>query len=887
MKRLLFFFTFFLSTLNAISQKINFNEDIGIIPTPQSVTLSSDMSFCLSEETFLLLSNDDEINRIILSLEKDLEQITNYDLKTTDRKNRRHNFISLKIIDKIDVVENPAQAYLINISEKIVEICATTPQGLFYGTQSFKQLLRYYYLKNNNLSIPCYNILDYPNIEYRGWMDDISRGPVPTMDFIKKEIVRLSEYKMNFFNLYTEHLFYLDEYPDIAPADGLTSAEIKEITDFAKDYYIEFFANQQCFAHAEKTLDNPFYDDIKDTRFNFNPAKNETYDFLEALLSETALAYESSYFNINCDETESLGNGKAKTYVDSIGAEEVYCSHINKVYDILKKYDKNVMMWGDIIAKNPEMVNLLPEDIQFIVWSYGGRDSFDELIEPFRNSGHEFWVAPGASMWATSFPNMDNYIINIANFARDGYKNGAKGIMNTAWDDYGESMFNEAWHAMIWCAETSWNTLKTNDEGERKDRETVFNNNFNIQFFNKNDRDYLTNLYELNKMIDESSSTNLMFFTSLNSKLLEFYPSQVDSVAEMENQLFKKEVFDIYLNLLKDKASLNRNDEIIDLAIVAAYRAYVGALKNELKISMYNTLNNPSEYNIGKTQMLSGQFADSLHTLKKRFVRAWNMESRSYYRDVITLRYDNLLKDVQNAPNYVFINTFTSEDGFPMVSLRTIYNDRAIYYSTDGSIPDKNSKKYEGSFKINNSCVVKAVCFEDNRESTVAEKYILYHKGMGHFKQLNSVAGNYRPEYSAGGNDALLNGIVGSDNYKDGCWQGFYGNDCDIELKFDKKEYFKTIKISFITNPYDWILMPRKINVYASADGLNYTEFKSYDIAEDVPDSKTSIVRKTLDVEGLSAPYIKIIVENPGYIPEGLPGYNNPSWMFLDEIIIE
>ena len=87
------------------------------------------------------------------------------------------------------------------------------------------------------------------------------------------------------------------------------------------------------------------------------------------------------------------------------------------------------MMWGDIIAKNPEMIKQLPEDIQFIVWSYGGRDDFREMIEPFKNSGHTFWIAPGASCWATSFPYIDNYTKNIANFNRDAVKYGAKGVM--------------------------------------------------------------------------------------------------------------------------------------------------------------------------------------------------------------------------------------------------------------------------------------------------------------------------------------------------------------------------------------------------------------------------------------------------------------------------
>ncbi|MBE6336663.1 MAG: hypothetical protein E7066_08340, partial [Lentimicrobiaceae bacterium] len=825
---------------------------------------------------------------------------------------------------------NP-QEYDISIVKNDVIIMAPTPQGLFYGAQSLKQLIRHQLLTENNLNIPCYNIFDYPSLEYRGWMDDISRGPIPTTEFIKEEIRRLAEYKFNFFNLYTEHLYKLDNYPDIAPTDGLTAEEIKELTDFAKDYYIEFIGNQQCFAHAEKTLDNPFYDDIKDTRFNFNPGVEETYEFLEELLSETAQAYESKYFNINCDETESLGNGKAKTYIDSVGNEEAYCQHINKVYDILKKFDKEVMMWGDIIAKNPEMIKQLPEDIQFIVWSYGGRDSFDEMIEPFKNSGHEFWVAPGASCWATSFPYIHNYTKNIANFNRDAVRYGAKGVINTAWDDYGETMFNSTWHAMIWCAETSWNALESNDETERLERENIFNKNFEVQYFNKavsqqydettgrdasmfhamkhidtslinnasmfhaikhidtslieSQSSIISDLYELNELIDESDTRNVMNFQTLNEPLLEFFESQIDSTAKVKNDYFKERSFEIYKSLLRKRSEIKTNAEIVDIAILSAYRAYVTTLKNELKINLYNTMQNPTKENVATTRLMSEQFLDSLHLLKKRFVKAWDMESRSYYRDIFTARYDKIAKDVLNAGNYVYIKT-TDNRQQTKVSLNSIFNDRTIYYTTDGSEPDKNSNIYTVPFEIERSCVVKAVCFEDNRDKIINEKYILYHKGMGHFKQLNTVAGNYRPEYSGGSEDALLNGAVGSMNYKDGNWQGFYGNDCDIELDFGKRESISTLKISFITNPYEWILMPETLIIFTSEDGKNYHEFMVYDIHEEVDKSGNNIVNKVLSIDGLSSRYIKILIKNPGLIPEGLPGYNNPSWMFMDEIII-
>ena len=950
MRKLLFIIIFCVNAICRAQDTENnslMKTQCGIIPMPRMTWIfdsDSTTYFTLDNSCVLVDNENEEISKIINTFKNDIKKITGVDLeifpKTSKKikKSKKNNTIRFELYSpelieritspqKIDILiglgsnrdslpgrEINPQEYDISIVKNDVIIMAPTPQGLFYGAQSLKQLIRHQLLTENNLNIPCYNIFDYPSLEYRGWMDDISRGPIPTKEFIKEEIRRLAEYKFNFFNLYTEHLFKLEDYPDIAPTDGLTKEEIEELTDFAKDYYIEFIGNQQCFAHAEKTLDNPFYDDIKDTRFNFNPGVEETYDFLEELLSETAQAYESKYFNINCDETESLGNGKAKTYIDSVGNEEAYCQHINKVYDILKKYDKEVMMWGDIIAKNPEMIKRLPEDIQFIVWSYGGRDDFSEMIEPFKNSGHEFWVAPGASCWATSFPYINNYIKNIANFNRDAVRYGAKGVINTAWDDYGETMFNSTWHAMIWCAETSWNALESNDETERLERENIFNKNFEVQYFNKavsqqyddttgrdasmfhamkhidtslieSQSSIISDLYELNELIDESDTRNVMNFQTLNEPLLEFFESQIDSTAKVKNDYFKERSFEIYKSLLRKRSEIKTNAEIVDIAILSAYRAYVTTLKNELKINLYNTMQNPTEENVATTRLMSEQFIDSLHLLKKRFVKAWDMESRSYYRNVFTERYDKIARDVLDAGNKVFIQT-TDNRQQTTVSLKTIFNDRPIYYTVDGSEPDKNSNIYTEPFEIERSCVVKAVCFEDNRDKIINEKYILYHKGMGHFKQLNTVAGNYRPEYSGGGEDALLNGAIGSMDYKDGNWQGFYGTDCDIELDFGKKENLNSIKINFNTNPYDWILMPKTMKVLTSYDGINYKEYKTFDIYEEVEKSKTTIVTRNLDVKGLSSRYVRIIIENPGLIPEGLPGYNNPSWMFMDEIII-
>lgn len=878
---------FFLTLLH-LTLLTSYSQNIGIIPTPQQV--KEEEGFFLWDENTILYyeTNDNPIFNIVNDFKNDMNEIIGFENQISNKKAKKNQkVVVFQIIDSLSAKENQNQAYIIDIQSDTIHIKALTEQGLFYGTQSLKQLIRYQYIKHNNIEIPCMYITDWPSIEYRGWMDDISRGPVPTTDFIKKEIRTLAEYKLNFFNLYTEHVFKLNKYPDIAPADGLTAKEIRELTEYANKYYVEFIGNQQCFAHAEKILCNPFYHHIMDTRFNFNPGTADTYRFLEDVFAEVVPVYESKFFNINCDETESLGNGKAKAYIDSIGKDMAYCQHIDKVNNILKKYDKTVMMWGDIVAKNPDMIKELPEDMQLIIWSYGAGEDYTEMIAPFKESGHIFWVAPGASMWSTCFPDIQTYIKNIANFSRDGYRLGTKGVMNTAWDDNGESMFNEAWHAMIWCAEVTWNVLKENNDEERKKRENIFNQNFNIQYFNSTEKNYVTDLYKLSKMIRKPSTSKLMDFNTLYEPLFEFYPSQIDSTSIVECIDAQYYINLIYQPLLTDRNLLKKHTEIFDLATTAAYRAYVTALKNELKIQLYNTLQHPSDENIGKARKKSSQFIDSLYNMKNLFIKAWDMESRAYSRNMVTERYDKIAKEVLNADKHVFINTDLSEEGVPVVSLKTIFNENQIYYTIDGSIPDKNSNLYHKPFKINKSCLIKAICYDkyDNYEMT--ERYILYHKGMGHFMKLNTPAGTYRPEYSGGGDDALLNGIIGSNNYKDGNWQGFYGDDCDIEINFGKKENLNSIKINFLTNPYDWILMPSVVNIYTSKEGIQYQLFKTYNIKEEVPSTTNTIIHKTLNISGLSTQYLRIIVESPGRIPKGLPGYDNQSWIFMDEIIIE
>ena len=296
-----------LFALNAFAQNVH------ILPTPQQVK-TAEGQFVWDENVVLTYdASDAEISQIVTMFRQDLDRISGKKVQFSRGVIKGKHFIELIKTDHLGVSENEDQAYRLTINRNFVRMEATTNTGLFYATQSLKQLYRYAFLqsKGNEIALPCATITDWPNFKIRAWQDDISRGPIVSMDYLKRLIPQMAECKLNAFSLYTEHTFKTQCHPDIAPSDAFTADEIKELEEFCRPYHIQIIGNQQCFGHFEEILCNPFYSHLTDTKWNLNPAKEETYKFLEDHLREVARAYKSPYFNINCDETESLGQGYA------------------------------------------------------------------------------------------------------------------------------------------------------------------------------------------------------------------------------------------------------------------------------------------------------------------------------------------------------------------------------------------------------------------------------------------------------------------------------------------------------------------------------------------------------------------------------------------------
>ena len=815
------------------------------------------------------------------------------------------------MVDNLPVPCNMDQAYKLEFRNKKVH--------LYYVAEAGRQnaLLTIDQLKKVHPEFPrITTILDWPAYRYRGWMDDQSRGPVPHAAFRQKQWNTLHALKYNFCNYYTEHTLYQPEFPDLAPA------YLADCTPHPDEVI-----NLQLFAHAEETLRIPFYEDLMDSRTNFNPGNPKVYNFLRQRIAAAFKRIPNSpFFIINCDETEQLGTGRAKKIVERKGADQVYVDHINRCNELVKAVgDTRVVMWGDIVAKNPLMMKQLPDDITYIMWAYEPLESYDHLIKPFKENGTPFWVAPSLSHSSNMIPNPYRYMKNIANLARDGFLNGAEGLMNTCWDDNGEALFDNCWHGLFWSAEMAWNPIKTNDPEEFKSREQQFNENFERLFYGRDPKTptqsekeqpflfnnapsnnpaigYTADLYAVGALESEPDVADWYTSAPLMEPLLNFNPENTsNAISDRIGRVHDK------IRPLLDRIDSTANPH----AYYALHRIQLTHYKYAYRRLIYRFLNEDEPSLPMRLQMMKHQYMIFLTELKNEYLRLWDQENGEYERYIVCNRYNLLAREVLDLDHHVFVNIektkpkneksadAPNDTHSPMVTLRTLYNDRQIYYTLDGSEPDSNSTLYEGPFPIERSATIKAITYNEYGEGVITEQYLLSHLGMGTKIKLNTQFSTYKSIYSGGGEDALIDGLLGSNTtYADGHWQGYWGDSIDAVIDFGKPTEINEVTMRFMQNTFDWILAPREIMLYVSDDGVNWNRctkrnfdmdpretgmrLKNYNIILGKSEAEPKI-----DIGNPVTRYLRIVVPNPGGLPSWHPAPGQPSYLFTDEIIVK
>ena len=185
--------------------------------------------------------------------------------------------------------------------------------------------------------------------ERNGLMLDCSRNAVFTVEKVKFLIKTLAKLGMNVLMLYTEDTYEVEGQPYFGAYRGkYTKDEIKELDAYASMFGVELVPCIQTLAHLHNVLKWPGMDKIRDSADILQPEKEETYQFIEKLLSSVKEDFSTNRVHLGMDEAVMLGLGN---YLKENGYKKgslIIREHCNRVVDICRKLELKPMIWSDM-----------------------------------------------------------------------------------------------------------------------------------------------------------------------------------------------------------------------------------------------------------------------------------------------------------------------------------------------------------------------------------------------------------------------------------------------------------------------------------------------------------------------------------------------------------
>ena len=338
------------------------------------------------------------------------------------------------------------EAYEIDILESGIKVYASSNSGFFYATKTLKQIIT-----SMPIKLQCAHIEDAPDLSVRGFMYDISRNKVAKLSTLEYIVDIMADLKMNHFELYVEGFsFEYKSFKDYLTKNAyITVNEYKKLEKYCSDRCIDLVPNQNGFGHMTDWLAK---DEFKDLAVlpggmdlwgshrapsTLDPEDEGSVALVSKMYDDMLPYSKSPYFNMNFDEPFELGKGKSEEISKKMGIDELYISFVNKVYPYIKKYNKQPMIWGDVLVRHGASLEHMPKDMIYLDWGYEGDYPFDTQLKKLKEANVPFIAAPGTTTWCGWLGRLYDWVENISNAIWNTYKLGGMGVITTDWGDFG------------------------------------------------------------------------------------------------------------------------------------------------------------------------------------------------------------------------------------------------------------------------------------------------------------------------------------------------------------------------------------------------------------------------------------------------------------------
>ena len=360
-------------------QKPTSMTEAGLIPLPQELSNGSGTFQVQPTSGIRLIGSSEKLTSIGESLANSLRPATGFVVPIS--KDSGDIVLELTGLD--------AEGYELVVSDDEVRIKASGEAGLFYGIQTLMQLfpvaITHQTVQEIDWLLPQGKVVDTPEFAYRGSMLDVARHFIAVED-VKFYIDQMASLKLNYLHLHLTDdqgwRIEIKSWPKLTEIGGSTEVgggkggfytqeEYKELVSYAAARFITIVpevdmpghTNSVLASYAElnpgvnlpigqgfdslnkKPLDyqlpltapqaSQMYTGIEVGWSTFAPQLEITYAFVDSVVREISMLTPGPYFHIGGDES-------------LVTEKEDYIYFVERVQDIVSKYDKVSMGWDEV-----------------------------------------------------------------------------------------------------------------------------------------------------------------------------------------------------------------------------------------------------------------------------------------------------------------------------------------------------------------------------------------------------------------------------------------------------------------------------------------------------------------------------------------------------------
>jgi hexosaminidase len=362
------------------------NPGSGLLPVPQKVTLS-DTRYLLDgtwsiNTTGAILKTDPAIISLTSALKERFGLTLN---PSTHGGTGSIQLIikpgSVKIGESTDSNRTSLsnQAYRLKLDSRRITISANHNQGLFYGIQTFIQLLKE---NNGKLFFAGGVIEDWPNLDLRMiYWDDAHH--LERLDAMKWAIRQASYYKINAFSLKLEGHFEFSVAKPIIEPYAYTPKELQELTNYAKAHYVELVPYLDAPAHISFILKHPEYANLRsfpNSNYELSVTNPKADALILGMANDLIEANKGGkYFLLSTDEAYYAGQGASeKKRAEELGSNgKLLAEYITRISNQLHKKGRKVIIWAEYPLTAVD-INSIPSQIINGVYNNAWAPLFNE-----------------------------------------------------------------------------------------------------------------------------------------------------------------------------------------------------------------------------------------------------------------------------------------------------------------------------------------------------------------------------------------------------------------------------------------------------------------------------------------------------------------------------